>query len=217
MRAVTVRVVLVGVALTLGACGRTASEEEAPRVTLEALRAQVRTLEEQKGEDAYTDPSLDSVLQQLDALAEGGPQAEDAHRYSRYLWAKRRLALKAQEGGREPDESVVLEGSRGPLQMKGEAPTTAAGAKRAEQVKVGTPRRELVQALGSCLVRATWFRGTGGGPTTELFHLVPSCRERLGERVFTVANDRVTRVRPGNLDGLLTRERRDAESREEPL
>jgi hypothetical protein len=207
---------VLGAGLTLAACSRTEQAPEPLPVTVDSMRAQVRALERQKGEDAYTDPAVEGVLRQLDSLAAaGGAQAEDAQRYSRYLWAKKRLALKAQEGGREPDESVILEGSRGPRQMTGEVPTNPGAVKRAEQVKVGTSRQELLQAFGSCLERATWFQGNGRGPTTEFFHITPPCRERLGARIFTVANEQVTRLSPGNLDRLMradTAARREEES-----
>lgn len=211
-------VVVLGAALVLGACGRTEQVPEPPPPTVESLRAEVRELEKQLGEDAYMAPAVEGVLAKLDVLAKaGGPGAEEASRYSRYLWAKKRLALKAQEAGREPDESAELEGSRGMRKLEGEAPASTEAVKRAVDVKQGSSRGELVQAFGSCLVRVTWFASTGGGRTTEFFHVSPDCRERLGDRVFIVYNDKVQKVRPGNMDPMLAPETRVSQPGDKPL
>jgi len=97
---------------------------------------------------------------------------------------------------------VVLEGSRGKVRLAGAAPETDSARQAAEAIALGSSREALVSAYGSCLVRQTWFVGRNGGPTTELFHVAPECRERLTPRTFVVANQKVTKVGAGNLDGI---------------
>lgn len=169
----------------------------APRSGAE-LRQVVQALVSEKGEDGYTDPRLDPVLKELEAAARAGDQ--DAKSLHALVWAKRRLALKATLAEREGP--VVLEGSRGKVRLEGAAPETENARSAAEAITLGSSRQALVEAYGSCLVRQTWFKGRNGGPTTELFHVAPECRERLAPRTFVVANQQVTRVTPGNLDGV---------------
>lgn len=192
--------------LALPGCPRTSSDEEkteetgaTPRTGRE-IRRIVDGLYAQKGEDAYTDPSLDPLLVELEALARGGDK--DAASLRGLILAKRRLALRAQSG--EPRTPELNLTRRGRVTYEDPAPEDDDRIERAEAVAVGTSRDELREAYGSCLIRQTWFAARGpGGVTTELFHVAPDCREKLKPRVFRVAEDEVKQVSDGDLDGVM--------------
>ena len=192
--------------LALSGCPRTAPEEEQTQEARSSrsgaeIRRIVDALYKKKGEDAYTDPTLDPLLVELEGLARGGDK--DAASLRGLIIAKRRLALRAQNGGPRTPESKLTR--HGKVTYDDEpAPEDDDGIARAEAVAVGTPRDELKEAYGSCLIRQTWFAARGpGGVTTELFHVAPDCRKRLKPRVFRVAEDRVQQVSDGDLDGVM--------------
>lgn len=191
--------------LALPGCPRTdpeadeATEAKVARTGAE-IRRVVNALYEQKGEDAYTDPSLDPILVELEELARGGDK--DAATLRGLILAKRRLALRAQSGESGTPELKLTR--RGRVAYDAPAPEGDDGVARAEAVAVGTSRTELKEAYGSCLIRQTWFAARGpGSVTTELFHVAPDCRSKLTPRVFRVAEDRVQQVSSGHLDGVM--------------
>jgi len=191
--------------LALPGCPRTPAGEDqtqearGPRSGAE-IRRIVDALYKQKGEDAYTDPSLDPLLVELEALARGGDQ--DAASLRGLILAKRRLALRAQRAESRTEDLNLTR--RGKVTYDAPAPDAVDEVARAEAVTVGSSRDELKEAYGGCLIRQTWFAARApGGVTTELFHVAPDCRKKLKPRVFRVAEERVQQVSDGDLDGVM--------------
>ncbi len=202
--------VLVAAALVLAAPGchsstpeegvaeQDAGEVLPPRSGVE-LRAIVNALVEKMGEDAYADPSLDPIVEELTRAALAGD--EDAKSVRGLVIAKRRLARAASSGEKTPFPARV---DRGVTPMQGPAPKEPLRVQEAESVGVGASRSALIEAYGECLVLQTWFRARDiTDMTRELFHVAPNCRDRLTPRVFTVGADQVIRVSPGDLDHVM--------------
>jgi len=197
----------VGAALLLAACHE--PEPLAPPAesgVFEELRGQVEALEGRLGPDAYTSAEMEVLIKALESFPADSPSRIKAQQYARELGAKRRVGLEAIGEAKLPPPVWRSEQppSYGPRRMEGLPPGDSDEAlARIERLAVGASRSELLEAYGSCLVRQTWFKGTNGGPTTELFHVAPDCRKKLKPRVYTVASDRVTRISEGALDGIM--------------
>jgi hypothetical protein len=172
----------------------------------EEFEAQAKALEARLGPDAYTQAEMEVIIKALEALPASSDDHERAQRLARELGAKRRATLAVINDQLLPHQRAESSPvSHGPIRMEGAPPEAGDEAlERIAGIQVGTPRKELLAAYGSCLVRQTWFRGHSGGAATELFHVAPDCRERLGSRTYTVARDAVTRIGTGNFDAVMT-------------
>lgn len=194
--------------LALGACSRTQGEgagavqvEDASVVA--QVRQRLRALEQRYGEDAYDRPEALALTRELEALGADSPERLQALELLDFLRAKQRLAAAARRGTPPQGQNAP---NYGPVRMGGAPPASQADLERVSKIKVGSTREELVAAFGSCLVRQTWFPGTSGGPTVELFHVGPDCRDKIKPRIYrVVGGTSVDQIQEGNLDSSMPR------------
>lgn len=197
-------VAAVAFLFSFSACNRV-DDEQAPREgdSLEAIRADLKALEDRFGEDAYSSAEAQLLLRRLAKLPEGSPDLREAARLAAWVRAKAQLRHQATEAP-GPDPKPEDSPSFGPRMMGKTEPQTKEELAAAEEIAVGSLRDELMQRYSGCLVRQTWFRGSNGGATTELFQTTPKCRDRLSPRIFTVMNGKVSAVSTGNVDAVMS-------------
>ncbi|MBI3185176.1 MAG: hypothetical protein HYZ28_23820 [Myxococcales bacterium] len=190
-------------------------ESGPPPVTYDELRLRLTGLELQHGDDAYMLDDVLEIARQLESLPPSAANREEAQKLVAYIRAKRRLTEHTRTTPPPPEIRNPVHAGR--VVMAGPPPKEPEQVRKVEEVKVGTLRQELVDAYGSCLVRQTWHKGERGGPTTEVFQVLPDCRGDLKPLVFTVANDRVMGIRPGNVDYVMTEVHPDRHRRGRPV
>lgn len=172
----------------------------APTMDLASVKLRLEELKAQLSLDAYGQPEMEELIRALHAIPAGSPDYAEAQRLLAELRARYRLAKAARDDERH--DSTPKAPSFGAVKMEGAPPDSEDARARAEGMKVGATREQLLEAYGSCLIRRTWFQGRDGSATIELFHVAPECRAQLKPRVFQVVAGTVARITDGNLDGL---------------
>jgi len=198
------------------ACREAEPPAEEPKSTFEQLQAEVAAMEKAKGPDALTQPDMEVMILALRSIPQRSADHERAQALALDLETRRRAAQATLVGPPPPAEEETVE-NFGPLKMKGAAPETKEALARTESITVGPKRGELIAAYGSCLERRTWFMGQNGGPSVELFHVLPECRDRLKPKIFQVNYDKVASVREGDLDHVMNPDLHRAEGAGEVL
>ena len=116
-------------------------------------------------------------------------QAEAARPAEQSSPAGRQGEVARPEAGK-PEPAAIAAGANG------ERGTSAAAAPG--EIRVGMGRTELMAALGACSERVYFAAGGPGQRAVEVFQPKKGdCRQRLGERRFTVIGDAVGQIESG--------------------
>lgn len=202
MRPVRALLVCASAVLLWGCEG--AKAPTAPKVNLlEQSKAKLEPLVVSLGEDAYLREEVAQILRDLAEIPADSPDKKEALELVDFLRAKRQIAHDAMNAPPPARPTPDSAPAYGPVAMPGPRPTTEVQLEQAKKIKVGATREELAAALGSCLVRQTWFQGRNGGPTVELFHTEKGCRGALEARIYRVSGGLVDEIKPGTLDGIM--------------
>lgn len=192
-------------ALALAGCegSKPALPPPASGTVLQQAKAKLEPLVASLGEDAYLRDEVAQILRDLATIPADAPEKREALELVDFLRAKRQLANDAMNAPPPARPTPDSAPNYGPVAQEGTRPSTPEQLDVVKRLKVGATREQLVEALGSCLVRQTFFQGRNGGPTVELFQTQQDCRGSLEARIYRVSGGVVDDIRAGTLDGLM--------------